>query len=138
MSDPPAKFGNFYRCWDHDGQRWCYGCWCLPCMLGDNAEALEGRTYWHDCCVSFLCAPEECRNLGAGYINIKQREALKMPGDECGALLCAQCVACDTARLIRQERKGGNPNGRRKSVAAPGLTEHRLLAPIRLQPTSHT
>lgn len=133
MNDDPA-ISNFYKCWDHDGQRWCYGCWCLPCLLGDNAEALEGRTYWHDCCVSFLCAPEECRNLGAGYINIKQREALKMPGDECGALLCAQCVACDTARLIeRRSSKWTHPR-----VAAPGLTEKRLLAPIRLQPTSHT
>ena len=131
MNDDPAM-SNFYMCWEHDGQRWCYGCWCLPCLLGANAKNIPGRRKLNDCLLSCFCAPDGCVNLGAGYINIKQREALDMPGDECGALLCAQCVACDTARIVNPKVVVDT------TLSADGLTEKQLLAPIRLQPTSHT
>jgi len=130
MGDPAMR--NCYNCWDLGPKKQCIGCFLLPCLLGENGEALKGRSYKYDFLCSCLCAEN---NLGPGFINMKQREVLSVdPADEFAGFLCAQCVACDTQRLIAAERKAGNINGFLK--AEPGLTERRLLAPVRMQPTA--
>jgi hypothetical protein len=130
--DPAMR--NCYNCWDLGPKKQCYGCFCLPCLLGENGRALLGRSYNNDFLCSCLCAEN---NIGAGFINMKQREVLSVArGDEFGYFLCTQCVACDTARLIEQERITGNTRGFLKAEPAQGMTERRLLAPVQGQPAA--
>ena len=69
----------------------CCGCWCLPCLVGDNAERLDD-SFWLYCFLTYLCpAP-----IPVFILRQKTRERYGINGSswkDAGAACCCTCCA---------------------------------------------
>eukprot|EP01026_Neomeris_dumetosa_P038605 TRINITY_DN3148_c0_g1_i2.p5 TRINITY_DN3148_c0_g1~~TRINITY_DN3148_c0_g1_i2.p5 ORF type:complete len:124 (-),score=6.84 TRINITY_DN3148_c0_g1_i2:422-793(-) len=87
----------------------CYGCFCLPCLVGENATKVRNSGFIKPCCC-FLCGffIPGCYACVGGNLRRDIREKFGLPqvpmGDCCTYCCCASCAACQEARELKSRR----------------------------------
>eukprot|EP01024_Parvocaulis_polyphysoides_P030824 TRINITY_DN28029_c1_g2_i1.p4 TRINITY_DN28029_c1_g2~~TRINITY_DN28029_c1_g2_i1.p4 ORF type:complete len:125 (-),score=17.32 TRINITY_DN28029_c1_g2_i1:974-1348(-) len=87
----------------------CYGFFCLPCLVGENAEKIRGRGGVTTGCCFFWGAliPGGYACVGRG-VRRDLREKFGLPADPCNDCCtycyCAHCAACQEARELSSRR----------------------------------